>query len=42
MTDPDRDRPSNEWEFSNPGFNGQNAATGAIAIDSGPGEIWLA
>jgi hypothetical protein len=26
MTDRDRHRPSNEWEFSNPEFNGQNAA----------------
>jgi hypothetical protein len=41
-TGPTRGLPSYEWEFSNPGFNGQNAGkTGVIAIDSGPAEIWL-
>jgi hypothetical protein len=36
------DLPSNEWEFSNPGFKGQNAAKKrAIAIDLGAAEIWL-
>jgi hypothetical protein len=39
---PDRDHPSNEWEFSNPRFNGQKRSEiRAIAIDLGLAEIWL-
>jgi hypothetical protein len=38
---PERAFPSNEQEFSNPRFNGQNAAKKrAIAIDLGSAEIW--
>jgi hypothetical protein len=39
---PIRERPPNEWEFSNPRFNGQKRSQKrAIAIDSGFAEIWL-
>jgi hypothetical protein len=34
--------PPNEWEFSNPRFNGQKRSQKrAIAIDLGFAEIWL-
>jgi hypothetical protein len=36
------DHPSNEWEFSNPRFNGQKRSEiRAITIDLGLAEIWL-
>jgi hypothetical protein len=36
------DHPSNEWEFSNPRFNGQKRSEmSAIATDLGLAEIWL-
>jgi hypothetical protein len=37
-----RDHPPNEWEFSNPRFNGQKRSQKrAIAIDLDFAEIWL-
>jgi hypothetical protein len=39
--DPDPGHPPNEWEFSNPGFNGKKRQKRAIAIDLGFAEIWL-
>jgi hypothetical protein len=36
------EHPPNEWEFSNPRFNGQKRSQmSAIAIDLGFAEIWL-